>query len=635
MIINNVGKQKGFTLTEALVSFAITATGLLAIVSFQAGLFTSSANNKARTEALSLAQQKIEQFKHYTHADEDNFIDNDADGVMDADGNYSDAVIPGQNADFTRAWDLTTVGESKQIDVTVSWADAANETQSVSLSSEMPWISPRSGVDQVADLQDPIISSPTGRARHGEGNLADYDPNDISPVGSPGVDGLSTYQHKDDLLLTDSNDDVLLTLLDACTSSTCTDFVRISGTVYLDRANVANADSLEDIFVVASDAAHCERWVPTGSLASPPTTASGDYELYNYTCYLGGGWYGNIGFLTAGGLSLTDKVCQGDPTSLSVWSQPVVELRRVYRGMIHQVRAGQTYYFSQGIKDAAHLTGQDFVFTSLATSATEGTACYGADAPMTRTDSSAGQLFAGVPTDFVCLNTDADADSNPDYLDSYDTANYSASTSCPYDPSDPPVYNHEITGTVAVVTLQPDELTNFAIATSDGSGNCEWTSSFTAAAGGYQATYRCDVYNWGSGWSGYVEIEANSNFVYCPSPTANFSNVTSDQSQDFGCIASDTVVIEGAFTYGSAATINSVSISELVSGFPGVCKFTAGAYRCIIAYGGTDWDGSLDISSDKTVCDSSDGVFSFYDYTAANNPHRHDVYIAHVASHCP
>ena len=94
--------QIGFSLTEALVAFTVISIGLLAVASFQSGLFKQSAYNKAQTEALALAQQKIEQLKHYTGADEEAYIDEDGDGVMDANGNYTENPITGRNAVFLK-----------------------------------------------------------------------------------------------------------------------------------------------------------------------------------------------------------------------------------------------------------------------------------------------------------------------------------------------------------------------------------------------------------------------------------------------------------------------------------------------------------------------------------------------------
>jgi Tfp pilus assembly protein PilV len=374
MNIRSKDNQAGFSLTEALVAFAVVTGGLLAVASFQAGLFSSSAYNKARTEALSLAQQKIEEFKSYADADEDNYVDENNDGVMDADGAYTDNTITGNNADFTRSWDITTTDEGKRVGVTVSWVDSANVTQSVSLASSISYLSPRSGADQVVDLKDPLVGSPAGRAERADGYLSDYPSNDISKVGTPGGDGLGTYRYQDDLFLVDPQNKVLLRLRDACLADSgyCTDFVRVSGTVYLDMQNltdpvlqgaidpetglpVLNWEPLQatDILILPSDSGHCQRWVDSGSLSSPPTTANGEYQYFNYTCFFGGGWHGNIGFVTSRGLKQTDKVCQGDPISMNTWEQPVISLRRSYRGMLNQTSGAGVKYYSHGIADAA------------------------------------------------------------------------------------------------------------------------------------------------------------------------------------------------------------------------------------------------------------------------------------------
>lgn len=630
-------KQKGFSLTEALVAFVVTSAGLIAIASFQAGLFTESAHNKARTEAMSLAQQKIEEFRHYTHASEDNFIDSNGDGIMDADGTYGENPIDGQNAQFTRSWDLATTSRGKQIDVTVSWQDSANQTQSVMLGAEITWVSPRAGADQLAELTAPFVPSPTGRAEIGDGTLADYPSSEVVRVAGPGSDGLSFYRHDKNLFLVDPTDKILLTLRDACsaTDGSCTDFVKISGTVYADTANTNKRP--EDIHVIAADAAHCERWVPSGTLANPPATPTGDYLYYNYTCYLGGGWHGNIGFVTTGGLQQRDKVCQGDPTALDTWDQPVIALRRAYRGMIHQTKGASTVYYSHGIKDAMVLTGHDFVFTELAPDKTEGTHCLGANAPMTRGDSSNGALFDEVPTDFFCLNADDNGDSVPDYLDAYNTNEFGAGVYCPYDPTDPPVRSHKITGTVAILSEGTVDTSSFGIVTSDGPGNCSWTSPFTSMASGTEAAYSCTVYDWGSGWTGFVEIRPNSNYIYCPSRVASFSAATTDLSHDFDCIGANTVSIQGAInSLSKTATVSSMSITDLNTGYRGTCTIANGtSYLCQIPYWSSTWSGTITVTSNEYVCGASGGVLSIFGYTAEGSPYNQDVLLAKSASKCP
>ena len=632
--------QSGFSLTEALVAFAVVTGGLLAVASFQAGLFSNSAYNKARTEALSLAQEKIEEFKHYAFADEDNYIDDNADGVMDADGAYQEAAIAGNNADFVRSWDLSTTAEGKRVNVTVSWVDASNETQSVSLASSLSYLSPRSGADQLVELTEPLISSPTGRADLGEGTLDDYASEDLTAMGSPGADGLSTYRYKDDLFLVDPNRKVVLRLRDACSSTTgvCTDFVRISGTVFLDVANMSGGSvTAEDIIIIASDTAYCQRWSDSGSMATPSTTANGDYAYFNYTCYFGGGWFGNIGFLTSKGLSLNDKVCQGDPTSVETWEQPVIALRRVYRGMLKYTTAdGQEQFFSHGIKDAVNLTGQDYVFTNLAADKTLGAECMGSDAPMTRGDSAGGKLFAGMPVDFVCLNNDIDGDMLPDYLDEYDTTRFTADSSCPFNPSDPPVLSYTISGSISILNAGTLDLSAFNVVTSDGANNCTLVAPFSATSRGYTAKYACKVWDWGSGWTGGVQVRPNSTDVYCPNDTALFDQVYSDRAHDFNCTSSDTIAIGGSIIYLNALSpVTALTITDALTGFQGVCQLSDSAYRCLLPYELLSTDLTLKVTTLDHVCGATEGVYSFYGYSKDGSPYTHDIVVSGDAAICP
>ena len=637
--MNKLGHQRGFSLIEALIAFSIVGIGLLAIATFQSGLFKQSADSKARMEALALAQQKIEQLKHYTQADESSYIDENDDGVMDAVGYYSDDPITGQNAVFLRSWDLGTNSLGSEVEVSVAWNDSDNQQQSVSLTAAIPWISPRTAADQIVELTDPLVDAPTGKARKGgDGNIGDIPDGDLTRF--PNIypdDGLEMYQHGEDLLLTNSNGDILLTLLDACSteSGECTDFVRISGTVYLDLAQ--SRQSLSGIRVLASNAGYCQRWVPDGTLEYPPTTSNDDYSYFYYTCYLGGGWHGNIGFVKDTGLLQTDKICQGDPTSFNAWEQPVIALRRAYRGMLEKTYNSTTYYYSHGIRDATRLTGHDFVFTELPTDATEGYHCGNINAPMTREDSYSGMLFTDVPTDFFCLNSDDDEDSNPDYLDVYDTAEFTADTTCPYDPTNPPVLAHQVSGTIAFYTDSMPSLDGFEVLTSDGPGNCRIVAYASSGEGNF-AEYVCSVYDWGQGWTGEVKLRESLDWLYCPSSTAPFANLSTDASHSFRCIGAHTILVEGLITYdtnSSDAEITSMVIENPLEESFGECEFTPTRYICHAPYTGTDWSGTMSVETSKHVCGSIENVFTLNDLTSENSPYTLDITVSQNERNCP
>ncbi len=430
-----------------------------------------------------------------------------------------------------------------------------------------------------------------------------------------------------------------MTLLDACNTETqqCTDFVKISGTVFMDTTNTSQ--DLVDTYLIASNAAHCARFVTEGTLANPPTTRSGDYEYYHYTCYIGGGWHGNIGFVTApGAIQQTDKVCQGDPTSGNVWEQPVIALRRAYRGMLSEIGGPLGVYESHGIRDAVTLTGHDFVFTSLAASTLEGRNCWEPDAPMTRRDSNSGNLFAEVPTDFVCLNEDLD--NVPGWeLDGFDTSVFMADTSCPFDPTDPPLDAVTISGAVSVSTPDADVLRNIQIISSDGPGNCIWLSEFTAidADGNHGARYSCRGFDWGSGWTGFIQLVPNSNRLYCPAFAADYEAIYTNQTRDFRCEFTPVVTIAGEVRTNQT-DIPNIIIADLATDTVGYCRTTNADYICLLPYAETDTQMSVNptliVESPDIVCGAPEGLFSFTGFTADASPYDHPVWVVRQARRC-
>ena len=158
----------------------------------------------------------------------------------------------------------------------------------------------------------------------------------------------------------------------------------------------------------------------------------------------------------------------------------------------------------------------DFVVSSMSASDTTGDKCItatnGSNGPLMRTDSivngTTGALFSGNPTDFVCLNSA--------YVDVFDTAVFGIDSACPYDPTDPPALRHTIAGSVAITgdTALATYVNGVNVVTSDGSGNCAVTA-FTYSGAMYTATYSCDIYDWGSGWTGYVEVQPNTDNIAC------------------------------------------------------------------------------------------------------------------------
>ncbi len=682
--------QAGFGLLEVLISLVVVAVGILSVTVLQAGLIRQSSDSTARAEAMAIAQARIEDLRNYTGTIASRA---DFDAAFAATGGFTNSLtIDGDNASFQRSESVQVGGGTKTVDVQVAWIDRLGNTQTVVLSTDLSWESPRAGGDLAAPGLDPKIRSPKGRAELGEGLL---------PFGAPTTpngDGTDTYiDGPDRKLVVDGV--VVLTLPDACDDNgNCEDFARINGQVFIDTATQKQL-SPGDVQIISSDAAYCQRYYTNGkgsattvtnSTTSVPTTPNGDYGYFNYRCYVGGGWYGNIGVLLNGGLSQSDKVCQGDPTASDAWKQPAIAARRGYRGMLYKPDAGTTsgkqedargnpIYYSVGIGDgmelpdpnlAAWATGtaysagdrvvvddyvfmartthvagsdgpgadsanwvplqsngsHDFVVAQLPVGATEGTNCKTLGV-MLRGDSNVGgkpgDLFAAVPSTFFCLN--------PNYVDSFESP-LAVEDGCAYDPTRGVATRHSISGAITVSvpgviseSLLASAAEKVSIRTSDGLTNCV-RSVFSGAGDSVTASYSCDVYHWGDGWDGYVEINSAESNLLCADEgydgvadkRANYSAVKSDlTSRDFSCTAGRVAYVEGSVaTYSDRHVLESVIIDSP----RGKCQLSADglSYKCTTGLFATEtWSGTITFSSSSAVCgsgvDSGSGVASFTD----------------------
>lgn len=708
----------GFSLIEVLIAMVVMALGLIAIATFQTDLLSSSGTNKARSEALSLAQAKLDELRNY--ANETEFASSMPVGTSAAE------AIDGINAEFSRTVTIADGSDGdKTLTVLVTWSDRLGKDQEVTLSSVVSWSNPEEITSLGYISSSPLVHSPTGKAHLGEGTLILE--NYSAPAKTDNGDGTFTVDDgSGDLkLVLDEGagaDTIVLTLEEACQLSSCIGFVEISGIVYIDTAT-QNTLQPGDVYIKASDAAYCHRFytdsggtiqnveTTTTTGDTPETSPNGDYEYFNYTCYLGGGWHGNIGVLFSAGISQNDKICQGDPT-LSVsntYAGPVIAARRAYRGMIYKIDTStasgrQEYdptpndgvtnnevrYYSMGIADQTILPdttnyqydsygnlidgdastpgvqpvldtsddrGHDFVIAKLSPSQTTGDYCIGASAPMTRGDANIngtdGDFFTGVPADFVCLNTptydltqsyayshtDFGIDSSGNNINDlfqygFNNGDFNADMDCPYDPTDPPVESHLATGAVTVTGDPTLDVSLAYIRTSDGDGNCWPTSSpiwnYDSGAGEWTASYACRVYDWGSGWLGYIEIVPNNDKIGCTvdQRTHLVTPETADfGGEDFACLGADYYFVSGEV--GSVANNRKLVINTTDSN--GLCTPTGASvtttsdittttnYQCrsdALLVAPIEWSGSITYTS--TITQGGGGVHTCLYYPSTH-----------------
>lgn len=560
--LRNPYRNRGFGMIELLITLGILGVGIVGVATFHSQVTQQGQDNRARSEAFSIAQSRIEEMRNYT-ANASSQEEFDA-LYADTDGFANTASINGVHANFTRSESITTSGDRKDVTLLVNWSSPDGENRDVTLSTELAFRQPRSVGDVARRSGGPLVNPPTGRARLGEGVLPE------GAETTSNLDGTALYEDGGGDLMLAVDDQIVLTLALACQTDdgVCLDFVRISGRVYIDTATQNNLNP-GDVSVVASDAAFCARYYVdngvvhrvTPATATALSTPGGDYDYFDYTCYIGGGWHGNVGLILAGGLSQQDKVCVGDPTD--ELAGPAIATRRAYRGMLYRHDDSTTSgreemtgpdgstlirYFSHGIADSIELPepgtqqrGHDFVIGRLPPSANQGSDCI-TRGIMVRDDATVdgveGGLFSNLVADFVCLN--------PGYLDDYDTSIYGNDEFCPYDPTNPPSSRHIVSGSIAVALSDIADnralLDDVNALTSDGPRNCMIISGWTHDGNAFRSEYSCNVYDWGNGWTGSIGVAYADGSISCDPNQISFNRLRSDSSgNDFaGCLPSGT-----------------------------------------------------------------------------------------------
>jgi hypothetical protein len=154
--------QRGVSLVEALVAMAVMAVGLLGLVGLQATMRQNADIAKQRSEAVRIAQERIEQWRGYTTlAQYRNAVVSAAAGAASAP--------PTTNTAYTLSAVVApappnppTTPPLKSGTVTVGWTDRAGAAQQVLLTTRIAGISPELGGALAAPNAEPA-TQPQGR----------------------------------------------------------------------------------------------------------------------------------------------------------------------------------------------------------------------------------------------------------------------------------------------------------------------------------------------------------------------------------------------------------------------------------------------------------------------------------------
>ncbi len=311
--------QRGISLLEAMVSLVVLSLGLLGIAKLNAYLVATSGVAKVRSEAVALAEQKIEELRNQLVENETTTQDY-ASMVTSLTTDCSTGAPAGQKdtpasplAAFTRVWCKLGTAINTQVQVSVLWTDGTGATQNVSLQSVVTWDSPLKSVAFAetggGSAAQAFAKPPTGRAYVGKGTTTV----DNSVAQMP--DNLRMQHGADGYYrLVDPSGNVLLT-----GTGLNEQFSIITGRVYIDDGMYvtdpvsgfsANAKvATKEIFVSVSDAAYCSKIITSPISAIVDTSnASKKYKYFDYRCYIGAGWYGNVGILRVDSTQTKERV---------------------------------------------------------------------------------------------------------------------------------------------------------------------------------------------------------------------------------------------------------------------------------------------------------------------------------------
>lgn len=130
-------RAAGFTLIESMVALLIVTGGLFGLLKTQTMLARNADLARQRTEAVRLAQERIEALRSYTAIEA-------VAGQLAWEDLADDADEVQTNAVYTRTWEVLGAVDDpmRQVRVTLAWQDRAGVAQSITLESVIAQVDP-------------------------------------------------------------------------------------------------------------------------------------------------------------------------------------------------------------------------------------------------------------------------------------------------------------------------------------------------------------------------------------------------------------------------------------------------------------------------------------------------------------
>ncbi len=336
-------QSRGISLIEALIALAVLGFGLLAIAKLHGELTASTAESKARAEAMQIAESRMDALRNHLEAGDNQ---DDTHGFAVVATTLEETGIPGINATFNVSVNPYPINTSAVLDpsdpgyqgyadveVEVAWTDSRGDPQNVTLSSAVAWNDPLNSINLARGrlAGENLIGSPSGAARR-PGELIESADADTTTELHGGDYEIREVDGR--IQLVDATENV--PLLETRTPG----FSTISGLLL---AYDMEAHELNDIRVDLSDSGFCVNTrltdgVPPGAVDNVNNPNHTNINGIFYRCYVGVGWFGNIGVVNQddGVTNMPNNVCVGDPTvdDTAAWNsrEPLESLRRRYRG---------------------------------------------------------------------------------------------------------------------------------------------------------------------------------------------------------------------------------------------------------------------------------------------------------------